>query len=82
MSKICVNVVYSRNSRTFCYVRYIIYTSSIASGSMITLCRTADSFEKYIHKVYMLTAYSTVGAAVNSTKRAKSIILKTYSIKS
>ena len=43
---------------------------------MITLCRTADSLKKYIHEVYMLNAYSAVVTAVNSTKRAKSIILK------
>ena len=43
---------------------------------MITLCRTADSFKSYIHKVYMLNAYSAVVTAVNSTKCAKYTVLK------
>ena len=45
---------------------------------MFTLCKTAGSLKRYILKVYMhiVTAYSAVGAAANSTKSTKSIILK------
>ena len=43
---------------------------------MFTLCRTAGSFERYIHKVYMLTAYSAVVTAVSSTKCGKYTMLK------
>ena len=62
------------------YVGYSIsYSPYLLQGSMITLCRTADSLKRYMHKVYMLTAHSAVVTTVNSTKcakRAKYIILK------
>ena len=76
-SKICMYLVYLQNSQNILLrTDGIKYTPYLLQGSMITLCRTADSLKRYIHKVYMLTAYSTVGAAVNSTKRAKYTVLK------
>ena len=61
------------------YVRYIIYTSSIAGFNDHTLQNSRQSQKVHHHHsphIYMLNAYSAVGAAVNSTKSTKSIILK------